>query len=35
MAESDKRKLETIERQVGRWAIGVKKGQDSRQYMVI
>ena len=26
MAESDKRKLETIERQVGRWAIGGEKG---------
>ena len=26
MAESDKRKLETIERQVGRWEIGGEKG---------
>ena len=26
MAESDKRKLETIERPVGRWAIGGEKG---------
>ena len=35
MAEIDKRRLETIERQVGRWEIGGETEQDMRQCMVI
>ena len=31
MADSDKRRLETIERQVGRWAIGGNKGTGSEE----